>query len=84
MKAAGCLQLKNTEAVLRKLLPRNCPVQMTEESGTIRIKTDENCFITVMMKRDIIVPALLDAGFKHVALDLEGASNAPGKDGNPA
>ena len=38
----------------------------------------------VMMKRDIIVPALLDAGFKHVALDLEGASNAPGKDGSPA
>ena len=82
MKAAGCLQLKNTEALLRKLLPRNCPVQMTEESGTVRIKTDENCFI--MVKRDIIVPALLDAGFKHVALDLKGASNAPGKDGSPA
>ena len=83
MKAVDCLQLKSTEALLRKLLPRNCPVQMTEESGTVRIKTDENCFITVM-KRDIIVPALLDAGFEHVALDLEGASNAPSKDGSPA
>lgn len=84
MKAVDCLQLKNTEALLRRQLPRNCPIQITEDGETVRIKTDENCFIMVMMKRDIIVPALLDAGFKHVALDLEGASNAPGKDGNPA
>ena len=27
-----------------------------------------------MMKRDVIVPVLQDAGFDHVALDLEGVS----------
>ncbi|MBS1368379.1 MAG: hypothetical protein HPZ91_00340 [Lentisphaeria bacterium] len=76
MKAVDKLHLKHVEALLRKQLPRNCPIQITGEGETVRIRTDENCFITVMMKRDIIVPVLLDAGFKHVALDLEGASNA--------
>ena len=61
-------------------LPRRTPdlkrwfIQIVAEGKTARIRTDENSFIPVMMKRDVIVPVLQDAGFDHVALDLEGVS----------
>ncbi|HJH04299.1 MAG TPA: hypothetical protein K8W19_09780 [Victivallis vadensis] len=72
MKMVQPEKLKKARAVVQKLLTRNRFIQIVAEGKTARIRTDENSFISVMMKRDVIVPVLLDAGFDHVALDLEG------------
>ena len=72
MKMVQPEKLKKARAVVQKLLTRNRFIQIVAEGKTARIRTDENSFIPVMMKRDVIVPVLLDAGFDHVALDLEG------------
>ena len=74
MKMVQPEKLKKARAVVQKLLTRNRFIQIVAEGKTARIRTDENSFIPVMMKRDVIVPVLLDAGFDHVALDLEGVS----------
>ena len=65
-------KLEKARAVVQKLLTRSRVIQIAADGKTARIRTDENSFIPVMMKRDVIVPVLLDAGFDHVALDLEG------------
>ena len=65
-------KLEKARAVVQKLLTRSRFIQIAADGKTARIRTDENSFIPVMMKRDVIVPVLLDAGFDHVALDLEG------------
>ena len=67
-------KLKEARAVIKTLLARKRSVQIVADGKTARIRTDENSFIPVMMKRDVIVPVLQDAGFDHVALDLEGVS----------
>ena len=67
-------RLKEAKTVIQKLFARNRFIQIVAEGKTVRIRTDENSFIPVMMKRDVIVPVLQDAGFDHVALDLEGVS----------
>lgn len=72
MKMVQPEKLKKARAVVQKLLTRNRFIQIVAKGKTARIRTDENSFIPVMMKRDVIVPVLLDAGFDHVALDLEG------------
>ena len=72
MKMVQPEKLKKAKAVVQKLLTRNRFIQIVAEGKTARIRTDENSFIPVMMKRDVIVPVLLDAGFDRVALDLEG------------
>ena len=74
MKMVQPEKLKKASAVVQKLLTRNRFIQIVAEGKTARIRTDENSFIPVMMKRDVIVPMLQDAGFDHVALDLEGVS----------
>ena len=74
MKMVQPEKLKKARAVVQKLLTRNRFIQIVAEGKTARIRTDENSFIPVMMKRDVIVPVLQDAGFDHVALDLEGVS----------
>ena len=72
MKMVQPEKLKKASAVVQKLLTRNRFIQIVAEGKTARIRTDENSFIPVMMKRDVIVHVLQDAGFEHVALDLEG------------
>lgn len=71
-------KLEEAKAVIRKLFARNRFIQVVAEGKTARIRTDENSFIPVMMKRDVIVPVLQSAGFDHVTLDLEGAPAVPG------
>ena len=65
-------RLKEAKTVIQKLFARNRFIQIVAEGKTARIRTDENSFIPVMM--NVIVPVLQDAGFDHVALDLEGVS----------
>ena len=65
-------KLKAAKAVVQKLFARNRFIQIVAEGKTALIRTDENSFIPVMMKRDVIVPVLQDAGFEHIALELEG------------
>ena len=65
-------KLERARRVLRQLLPCRPAIQIVAEGGTARLRTGENHFLALMMKRDVVVPVLLDAGFDHVALDLEG------------
>ena len=74
MKMVQPERLKEAKTVIQKLFARNRFIQIVAEGKTARIRTDENSFIPVMMKRDVIVPVLQDAGFDHVALALEGVS----------
>lgn len=67
---------KEARAVIKTLLVQNRSIQIVANNKTARIRTDENSFIPVMMKRAVIISVLLDAGFDHVALDLEGAPSA--------
>lgn len=65
-------KLKEARAVIKTLLARKRSVQIVADGKTARIRTDENSFIPVIMKRDTIVSVLQTAGFEHIALELEG------------
>ncbi len=71
---------KSPGRLLAELLPEGTVLRIRRCGNSARIETRENSFIDILTNRDAIVPVLLEAGFRHVALDLEGTEKFQTKD----
>ena len=74
MKKRGFEKLATARKFLRKQLVSTGTLRLVAEGVSVRIEAAESDFITILMRRDLIIPVLRDAGFEHVSLDLEGGT----------
>jgi len=65
-------QVEESEEFLYTILPRETQLRVRHHRETARIEVDEICMEKMIINSDDIVNYFKNAGFKHVALDLEG------------
>ncbi len=65
-------KLQEAEKILRETLLFPEAASIVPEGENARIQVCEEDCLNVWFARDCIIPAVREAGFSHVSLDLEG------------